>query len=160
MNKAKVHVLSLFVDIPNHYVIDLGNKCEEFLNSYHDEQKLDEMKSEDEDLDLVHGANHRGESGGKPGAMKRNIHKQAKNTAHTNRNFFVQFSVAVAVVIGYFLAMFILGNNYIGDIQELSKEMANSARLEATFSFAQNAQREMLYNPDKPVLKGNSFNAA
>ena len=48
VNKAKVHVLSLFVDIPNHFVVELGNKCEEFLNSYHDEQKLDEMQSEDD----------------------------------------------------------------------------------------------------------------
>lgn len=37
VNKAKVHVLSLFIDIPNHYLLDLANGCEEFLNSYHDD---------------------------------------------------------------------------------------------------------------------------
>lgn len=37
VNKAKVVVLSLFIDIPNHYIVDLSNRCEEFLNNYHDE---------------------------------------------------------------------------------------------------------------------------
>ena len=92
--------------------------------------------------------------------MKRNIHKQAKNTAHTNRNFFIQFSVAVMVVIAYFLTMFLLANTYISDIQILSKELATASKLEAYFSFAQNAQRELLYNPVKPLLKTNSFNVS
>ncbi len=85
------------------------------------------MKSEDDNDGRNPGDVTAGEVPGKPGLLKRNIHKQAKNTAHTNRNFFVQFSVAVAVVIGYFLAMFILGNEYISDIKILSKEIANSA---------------------------------
>lgn len=37
VNKAKVHVLSLFLDIPNNFIMDITNKCENFLNSYHDD---------------------------------------------------------------------------------------------------------------------------
>lgn len=48
VNKAKVNVLSLFIDIPNGYIQEIVNKCEGFLNSYHDDQNMDEIQSEDE----------------------------------------------------------------------------------------------------------------
>lgn len=48
VNKAKVNVLSLFIDIPNGYIQEIANKCEGFLNSYHDDQNMDEIQSEDE----------------------------------------------------------------------------------------------------------------
>jgi len=34
VNQARMKVLSLFVDIPNHHVIALANKCEKFINSF------------------------------------------------------------------------------------------------------------------------------
>jgi hypothetical protein len=40
-------VLSLFVDIPNHNVIALANKCERFMTNVTEEHN-DEMESEDE----------------------------------------------------------------------------------------------------------------
>jgi len=42
VNLARLKVLSLFVDIPNHHVIGLGNKCERFLNSFNDAEHNDE----------------------------------------------------------------------------------------------------------------------
>ncbi len=48
VNHARMKVLSLFVDIPNHHVIALSNKCEKFLTSIHDDQN-DEAESEDAD---------------------------------------------------------------------------------------------------------------
>ena len=40
-------MLSLFVDIPNHHVIALANKCERFLNTFNEEH-TDEIDSDDE----------------------------------------------------------------------------------------------------------------
>jgi hypothetical protein len=47
VNMARMNVLSLFVDIPNFHVITLANKCELYMNSFHEEHN-DEMESEDE----------------------------------------------------------------------------------------------------------------
>jgi hypothetical protein len=46
VNMARMNVLSLFVDIPNHHVITLQNKCELYMNSFHEEHN-DEIDSED-----------------------------------------------------------------------------------------------------------------
>lgn len=43
-----MQVLSLFVDIPNHHVFGLANKCEKFLSSFHEEHN-DEIESDDAD---------------------------------------------------------------------------------------------------------------
>lgn len=48
VNLARMKVLSLFVDIPNHHVFALAFKCEKFLTSFHDEHN-DEIESEDGD---------------------------------------------------------------------------------------------------------------
>ena len=49
VNLARMKVLSLFIDIPNHHVIALGLKCERFIASFHEEEHNDEMESEDAD---------------------------------------------------------------------------------------------------------------
>jgi len=48
VNLARMKVLSLFVDIPNHHVFALGFKCEKFITSFHDDHN-DEIESEDGD---------------------------------------------------------------------------------------------------------------
>lgn len=40
-------VLSLFVDIPNHNVIALANKCEKFIATFNEDHNDDEVQSED-----------------------------------------------------------------------------------------------------------------
>ena len=47
---------------------------------------------------------------------KRVMHKTPKNSSSTNRNFFIQFSFAVLVVLAYFLGMFLLSTSYISGI--------------------------------------------
>ncbi len=63
--------------------------------------------------------------------VKRSTHKQIKNTAHTNRNFFIQFSFAVIAVIGYFMAMFFMAKEYIQNMEIASKEMSYVASIES-----------------------------
>ena len=38
VNKAKDKVLHLFIEIPNHHIMDLANLCEDYLNKFHDDQ--------------------------------------------------------------------------------------------------------------------------
>jgi glutamine synthetase type III len=47
VNKARMKVLSLFIDIPVHHVFSLANKCEIFLTSFM-EDHTEEVESEDD----------------------------------------------------------------------------------------------------------------
>ena len=46
---ARLKVLSLFVDIPNHHVIALSNKCERFLSSFHNTEHNDDAETNETD---------------------------------------------------------------------------------------------------------------
>lgn len=149
VNKTKEKVLGLFVEIPNHYTNDLSASCENFINSLHDDQQ-DELASED-DPNAQHNSNS------DKNVAKRTIHKQAKNSSKSNRNFFIQFCVAVMVVMAYFITMFALAKQYIGNILIVQSEMSTAAYNEAVHIFIQNVQREMLYDPTRKVLNNDSF---
>ncbi len=75
VNLTRMKVLSLFVDIPNHHVFALANKCEKFLNTFHDEHN-DEVESDDDghlkidDTDVTQNT-----------GSKRSGHKSPKNSA-------------------------------------------------------------------------------
>ena len=107
---ARMKVLSLFVDIPNHHVIGLANKCEKFLSHFHEEHN-DELESDDDgnlkiddtDVTVASGA-------------KRGVHKAPKNSAKSNRKFFFQFGTAVLCIMAYFVAMFVLALQFIRNI--------------------------------------------
>ena len=131
VNKAKAKVLGLFVEIPNHYATELSQKCEEFINTLHEEQP-DDLTSEDD-------TNKNGEDKEDSASnQKRFIHKSAKNTSKSNRNFFAQFCAAMAVIMAYFTAMFIIANTYISNIDIVSNELSTSAYNEALFTYTQN----------------------
>ena len=49
VNTARLKVLSLFVDIPNHHVIALSNKCERFLSSFNDSEHADDKDTNETD---------------------------------------------------------------------------------------------------------------
>jgi len=112
VNMARLKVLSLFVDIPNHHVIALSNKCERFLSSFHDAEhnddaetnETDSLKVDDSDVTMS-------------GSSKRNGHKQPKNSQGSNRKVFIQFSVGVLCIMAYFVVMFVLSIQYIANIQ-------------------------------------------
>jgi len=78
VNSARVRVLTLFIEIPNFYVIQLALKCERFLNNFHEEQNED-LDSDDEGT----AKNEEGEVGANMGS-KRSGHKSAKNSAKSN----------------------------------------------------------------------------
>lgn len=49
VNMARLKVLSLFVDIPNHHVIALSNKCDRFLSSFNSTEAADDGETHDAD---------------------------------------------------------------------------------------------------------------
>ena len=131
VNMARLKVLSLFVDIPNHHVIALSNKCERFLSSFHDSEhnddantnETDSLKVDDSDVTVLNQS-------------KRSGHKQPKNSQGSNKKVFIQFGVGVLFIMAYFTAMFVLSLQYINNIQIITKEMNVLAQAESYFSFA------------------------
>ncbi len=138
-------MLSLFVEIPNHHVVALAMKCEKFQNSFNEEHTDDidsdegDMKVDDSDITQM-------------GGSKRGGHKSPRNSSQSNRKFFIKFGVAVVVVEAYFFALYILSNQFISNISIITNEMSVAAQAESYFSLAQNVQREMIYNHEKPVF--------
>ena len=62
--------------------------------------------------------------------------------------------------MAYFVVMFVLSLQYISNIQIITTEMNVLAQAESYYSFALNTQREMIYNPEKPILNKDSFTIA
>ena len=63
-------------------------------------------------------------------------------------------------MIAYFTTMFVMSTDYINNITIVTQEMSVASYIEAHFSFLQNSQREMLYNPNRPILNSVSFNVS
>lgn len=132
VNLARLKVLSLFVDIPNHHVIALSNKCERFLSSFHDSEHSDEADTNETDSLKVDDTDITGALG----SSKRNSHKQPKNSQGSNRKVFIQFGIGVLFIMAYFVVMFVLSLQYIANIQIITKEMNVLAQAESYYSFA------------------------
>jgi uncharacterized protein YqhQ len=117
VNQARMKIMSLFIDVPNHHVIALFNKCERFLTTMQEDQNEeintedgDGMKFDDSDVS-VNPMNKRGN------------HKVAKNSTKSSKKFFFQFGMAVLVILSYFLAIFLLSLQHVDQIQLINKEM-------------------------------------
>jgi len=73
---------------------------------------------------------------------------------------FIQFGIGILFIMAYFVVMFVLSLQYISNIQIITTEMNVLAQAESYYSFALNTQREMIYNPEKPILNKDSFTIA
>jgi hypothetical protein len=70
---------------------------------------------------------------------------------------FIQFGIGVLLIMAYFVVMFVFSLQYISNIQIITQEMNVLAQAESYYSLALNIQREMIYNPSKPILNKESF---
>jgi hypothetical protein len=111
VNMARLKVLSLFVDIPNHHVIALSNKCERFLSSFHDSEHKDDAETNETDSLKVDDSDVTN-----AGSSKRNGHKQPKNSQGSNRRVYIQFGIGILFIMAYFVVMFVLSIQYISNI--------------------------------------------
>lgn len=84
VNTTRLRVLSLFVDIPNHHVIGLSNKCERFLSSFNESEKNDDKDTNETDSLKVDDSDVTNS-----GQSKRNGHKQPKNSQGSNSRVFI-----------------------------------------------------------------------
>lgn len=117
VNLARMKVLCLFVDIPSYHVVNLATKCENFISSFHEEEeKGDDMESDSEEKldDTSSSLNNK---------SKRVIHKQPKNSNRSNTKVFIQFLMASFCVMAYFITMFVLAVQFIGNITILAEEL-------------------------------------
>ena len=129
VNKSKDRVLALFIEIPNNFITELGNRCEVFLGSfYSEEQQEEEVKSED--LDSVKDGNQKAETSSQVGS-KRQIAKQPRNSSNTSKQFFIQFTIVVVLVIAYFTSMFVIAQTYLDSTTIVTKELSILASNEA-----------------------------
>ncbi len=72
----------------------------------------------------------------------------------------MQFCIAICIIEAYFFMMFIFARQFISNTEIITNEINVSSQAESYFSFAQNAQREMIYDSQKPVLNEDSFTIA
>mmetsp|Transcript_29899 Transcript_29899/g.29075 ORF Transcript_29899/g.29075 Transcript_29899/m.29075 type:complete len:188 (+) Transcript_29899:391-954(+) len=144
VNQARMKVLSLFVDIPNHHIINLANKCERFMTSLdvdtNEEGDSDDEGSRIDDSDVT--SNSTG---------KRSSQKLPKNSTKSSKKVFIQFGVAVINILAYFGGMFYLSKVYTRNIVSYTKELNVLAQAESYYAFIQNAEREFLYLPNHTV---------
>lgn len=56
--------------------------------------------------------------------------------------------------------MLVISLQYIDRIKLITYELSNLGQAESYYSFAQNVQREMIYDPSKTVLGSTSFEVA
>ncbi len=47
ITKSRMQILGLFFDVPTHHVVELADKCENFLTN-HTEERLDEVDTHDD----------------------------------------------------------------------------------------------------------------
>lgn len=118
VNLSRLKVLSLFVDIPNHHVIALGNKAERFINSFSDAEHKDEGDSNETDSLKVDDSDVTA-----TGQSKRSGHKQPKNSQGSNTKTFIQFGIGVLCIMAYFVAMFVIALQFINSIRTVTNEM-------------------------------------
>lgn len=77
-----------------------------------------------------------------------------------DNTFFLNFGFALFILLGYFIAMLVISLDYTSRIKLVTQEMNLVSQAESYLAFAQNVQREMIYDPNKRVLGYSSFEVA
>lgn len=135
VNKARLKVLSLFVDIPSHHVMSLSLKCEFFISNLSNEQNNEENE-QDSMIDQMEAQNHFANA--HKMKKRRGTAKNSLNTAKSNTKTFIQFLVAGLIVMTYFIVMFVLAFLFTQKTTQGTNEMTLLAQLEPYYSFAYN----------------------
>lgn len=66
-----------------------------------------------------------------------------------DNTFFMQFGFGLGILLAYFVGMLVLSLNFTNKIQIITDEMNLVSQAESYYAFAQNVQREMIYDPTK-----------
>mmetsp|Transcript_1048 Transcript_1048/g.1032 ORF Transcript_1048/g.1032 Transcript_1048/m.1032 type:complete len:362 (+) Transcript_1048:203-1288(+) len=153
VNAAREKVLSLFLDIPPQNVQALIFKCQKFLETFNDEEWVEEADSDEEGFQNKTEVEQEFISGNKV---------RGRNNLNDNRSsnwlrLFMKFAISALCVQSYFMLFYILAKRGLNDAHSLSYSMNLYAQAEQYYSFAFNAQRELVYNASKEILDIESF---
>jgi len=155
VNKTREEILSLFLDIPEKTVKGLYNKCETFISNLQVGED-DDMVSEVEEEELEkHQNEHEAQD-----FIPRRRRKRFKNSGRNQRAFFGKFLLVALVIEAYFVFTFVSANLLLSDISTLIPELNSTSAAEPFFSFANNAERQLLIDENFPVLGDSSVSIA
>mmetsp|Transcript_20727 Transcript_20727/g.19773 ORF Transcript_20727/g.19773 Transcript_20727/m.19773 type:complete len:271 (+) Transcript_20727:1373-2185(+) len=150
VNKQKDKVLSLFCEIDNNCIRVLSMRCERFINNMQAEEANDEIQSNDDMENVLIQDEDDDEYSLVQGTGKRQ--KKAKGKTQTDLKFFLKFGVGLLAIMSYYLSNHLLANQAIEQTEILASIINVTAFTEPYYWFALNTQREMMYDPSKPVL--------
>jgi hypothetical protein len=154
VNSKKDKVLSLFCEIDNSWVRILSLRCERFINNLTAEEGNDEIESEDE-IENNMLTDEDDEYSILAGTVKKV--KKAKGRTSTDKAFFLKFILVLLCIMAYYLATYLTEKSAVNTSQILTAELNVTCVSEPFYWFALNVQREMIFNPLRPVTNQNSF---
>ena len=155
VNQLKKRYLEVLLEMDNNNIRKLANKCEKFMNMLSDEGN-EEIDSNDEDLEEL----ARIEAEDEYSMSKRSKKKKAKNTIKNKRMFVIKFIIGMLAIEVYFFANYFMQDAFLKTCQVVNKELNMTGSIEPYFWFSLNAQRELLNDPQRPVINKNSFTVA
>ncbi|CDW77649.1 UNKNOWN [Stylonychia lemnae] len=160
VNKVRIKVLLLFLDIPSNNVSQLADKCTDFIFKLEDdllnEVLTDQQKSEDDD-NLEQKIKDKVIQNF---FSKKSSQKIPRNAVKSYARLYIKLLLIIAVILGYFSAMFVISLNYIHAIDIEATQLNVLSQAEYEYAFAQNVQREMIYSPEMPIFNKTSFKVA
>jgi len=86
--------------------------------------------------------------------------KKFKNSGKSQRNFFFKFLIGAGVIEAYFIYNYFESTQLLSDINNLIGEYNATSMAESFYSFANNAEREMMINNTFPVINSFSLDVA
>ncbi len=82
--------------------------------------------------------------------------KKAKGRTKTDKKFFLKFLIALLFIHAYYLQSYLLHGDAVTATQILNNELNQTCITEKLYWSVLNFQREMIYNPNRPILNQNS----
>jgi hypothetical protein len=129
VNSARLKILSLFIDIPYSIAITLAQKCQRFIiANVEQKQTGDADKTEVNSEDMDEEGDEAGEeeeedSGASKSKSKNRARIPIFESAMKDNTFFMQFGVAMLLMMGYFVAMLVVSLEFTSRINFITEEL-------------------------------------
>jgi len=151
VNKTKDKVLYTFCEIENQAIKVLAFRCERFINNLQAEEANEDIESS-EDLEnrIIEEEADSDQYSLLSGSGKRM--KKIKNKTKINLKFLLRHMMGLLILMAYFLGNYMLIKDYEKTTVVLTNELENTSRQEALYWMAINAQRELMHDPNFPVM--------
>jgi len=156
VNRSRLEILSLFLDIPEKTVKGLYNKCETFISNLQVGEE-DEMISEIDDEELE---KNQDDNNGQD-FITRKKRKKFKNSAKGQKSFLIKFAIMAVFIEAYFFYNFFSSTSLLDDISTLTIEFNSTSKAESFYGFANNVERQLfMTNSTFDVLGEDAYSVA